>query len=68
MTIVNLERLATRVASSVAPKLRTFRKRALDIVDALAEARMHRAQEEISRVSAARRMTGSPRAEPPVRR
>jgi hypothetical protein len=68
MTIVNLERFAARVASSAAPKLRTFRARVLDIVDALVEARMHRAQEEISRVSAARRMHGDPRAEPPVQR
>jgi hypothetical protein len=68
MTVVNFEKFAARIASAATPKLQTFRTRVLDVVDALAEARMQRAQEEIRRVSAARRMPGVPRTETPVRR
>jgi hypothetical protein len=42
-------RLATGFAASVAPTLTTAHRRALDVLDALAEARMLRAQVEIER-------------------
>ena len=55
--------MATRFAATAAPKLRTLRDRFLDVVDVLAEARMQKAKEEISRVPAARRMDSKPRIE-----
>jgi hypothetical protein len=57
MTALTMQatRIATRFVEVAAPRLRTLRKRFLHILDALAEARMHKAQEEISRVRPMRR-------------
>jgi hypothetical protein len=42
MNVLRFQKFATQVAASTAPKLRNVRTRFLDVVDALAEARMQK--------------------------